>query len=328
VIIPTRDRAKDLDLLLLTMLDQEYLPFEVIVVDDSHVGSSKEVVNSLCSKFSSRNCELKYVQGTGRGLPAARNLGVKISQGEGILFLDDDTLLDQNVISSLATYLRDNPTALGLQPEVLYPIRSYGNRGVVRNLENSIYKTFMLSYREENKLEVRRSGASVFPNNLAKAISAQRLFGCCCCYRREIFTRLCFDTNLQRWGFMEDLDFSYRVYKRNPQSLFIIPHAKVVHTSSSEAKLPTKLCVDMETTYWFYIFFKDVLEGSILNLVAFLWALTGNAVVCVGGLIIKRKPKTEWWNLIYLLASYSTAFRNLKNILTLKLEFFNKNLNK
>jgi len=186
----------------------------------------------------------------------------------------------------------------------------------------------MLSYHEKNKLGVRRSGSSVFPNYLTKVISAQRLSGCCCCYRREVFSELSFDTNLKRWGSKEDLDFSFRVYKKNLRSLYAIPYAKIIHKTSEEARLPTKLRVYMTTIYWFYVFFKDIFEGSILNLTAFLWALTGNLVTNVGGLIIKRKPKREWWGLIFLFGSYATAFRNLRNILMRRLEFFNKNLNR
>ena len=80
----------------------------------------------------------------------------------------------------------------------------------------------------------------------------------------------------------------------------------------------------MTTIYWFYVFFKDVFESSVLNLSAFLWALTGNLIFVTGGLIVKRKPKHEWWSLIYLLRAYIFAFRNLKEILIVRLDFFNK----
>jgi len=327
VIVPTRDRSKDLADLLLTIINQTYPPLEVIIVDDSLGGSAKQVVDSFSSKFKFIDCKLKYAKGSGDGLPAARNLGVKLSNGDAVLFLDDDTLLGRNVIGALATFLRDNPAAVGVQPKVLSSMRNMSKGWLVQKFENAVYKALMLSYHEKNRLKVRRSGASVFPNNLTKVIRAQRLSGCCC-YRHEIFGELSFDENLKRWGFMEDLDFSYRVYKRNPRSLYAIPHAKIIHKASGEARLPTKLCIYMRTIYWFYVFFKDIFEGSILNLIAFLWALTGNLVTTVGGLIIKRKPKREWWHLIYLFGSYATAFRNLKNILMQRLEFFNKNLNR
>ena len=322
----TRDRPKDLVDLLLTLLDQNYLPLDVIIVDDSLAASARKVVDSLNLRFESHNSQLKYVKGSGDGLPAARNLGIKNSGGEVVLFLDDDTLLDPNVVSSLATFLRDNPTAIGVQPKILSPTGDCDDLGPAKKLENAIYKVFLLTYREKNKLAVRRSGATVFPSVLTRVISAQRLSGCCCCYKREVFNELSFDTNLKRWGFAEDLDFSHRVYKMYPQSLYAVPHSKLIHKASRKARLPTKLGVNMTTIYGSYVFFKDIYECSILNLMAFLLAMSGNLMVTVGWLVVKRKSRSEWLALTYLLGSCATALRHLKNIRLARLDFFNKNL--
>jgi len=43
-------------------------------------------------------------KGSGDGFPVARNLGVKICEGDAIL-LNNDTLLDQNVIGTLVTFI-------------------------------------------------------------------------------------------------------------------------------------------------------------------------------------------------------------------------------
>ena len=328
VIIPTRDRPKDLADLLLTVLDQDYPPFEVIIVDDSDEGTAKQVARLFKSDFERIGCRLRYVKGSGGGLPAARNLGVKLSTGDAILFLDDDTLLDKNTIRALTTFLENNPKALGVQPRIisLTTITNARRSMLLAKFENSVYKALMLTYRARNKQVVRRSGMDIFPNDLTEVINVQRLSGCCCCIKREVFKSLKFDENLKRWGFMEDLDFSYRLYKKYPQSLYAIPNAKVIHKGSAEGRLPSRLSIHMTTIYWFYVFFKDIFEGSILNLIAFLWALAGNLASIVGGLIIKRKEKSEWWSLIYLLESYAAALKNLKEILSLDLDFFNKKL--
>jgi len=326
IIIPTRDRPKELADLLLTILDQDYPPFEVIIVDDSDKYATKQVVDLLKSDFEKIGYRLKYIKGSGDGLPSARNLGVKISKGDLILFLDDDILLEKNTVRVLISFFENNPKALGIQPKILSSTLDIRKNWLAVAFENSIYKALMLTYMAKDKQAVRRSGMDVFPNNLTKAITVQRLSGCCCCYRRKIFEYFKFDENLKLWGFMEDLDFSYRVYKKYQQSLFVVPDAKVIHRSSMEGRLPLRRGIQMMTIYWFYVFFKDIFEGSILNLAAFLWGLLGNFVVNVGGLIIKRKAKSEWWSLIYLLESYILAFKNLKEIKSLTLDFFNKKL--
>lgn len=87
---------------------------------------------------------------------------------------------------------------------------------------------------------------------------------------------------------MEDLDFSYKVYQSSQKSLYVTPNAKIIHKGSKEARLPTELSTDMKSIDWFYVFFKDIFENSVLNLIAFLWAITGNLATVIGGLV-KRK---------------------------------------
>lgn len=329
VIICTRDRPIDLAELLPTILNQTYLPIEVIIVDDSPIGSTKKVINSFSSKFEFTSCQLKYFRGIDDGLPAARNLGVKISKGDITLFLDDDVLLENEVLHAFAVFLTQHPEALGVQGQRCGAHSNF-SKSIKRRIENAIYKVSMSSYLKHNTLGVRRSGASIFPYGYPSTakIYAQRLDGFCMCYRQEVFDMLSFDTNLKRFGSMEDLDFSYRIYKKNPRSLYAIPQAKVIHKKAEKARLPRKLSVYMTTIYWFYVFFKDIFDGSIRNLIAFLWALIGNLVAQVTGLIVNRKPKIEWWGLIYSLESYAVAFRNLRNIIARRLYFFNKNLNR
>ena len=324
VVIPTRDRPKDLLELLFALLKQHAPPFEVIIVDDSSSRSVKRIINFFASKFRTIGTTVKYIRGSGEGLPSARNIGVNEAEGDAILFLDDDTILDRNVISIVSDFLDKHPEALGLQVNI---VGSKDKRklpfAIVGNLLNKI---FMLGYCEPNKLQVRRSGAYIFPKPLTKIITAQRLSGCCCCYRRRVFNEFKFDEKLKGWANMEDIDFSYRIYKKYPHSLYAIPDATIIHKGSQQSKLPEKIRIYMSIIYWFYVFFKDVFDGSILNLLAFLWALLGNLAATIGGLIIKRKTKIEWWNLIYLLEAYLIAFKNLKDILQLKLDFFNQRM--
>jgi len=319
VIVCTRERPREFVELLHTLLNQTYPPFEVIVVDDSLSDAVKKVTDLFKPRFN--DGELRYVKGCGYGLPAARNLGVKVSRGDVILFLDDDTLLQNDVLQAFATFLSAHPNAIGVQGQIRESL-------TISSIKNAIYKAFMLLYYKQNKLAVRRSGASIYPYfyPLKAEIDAQRLAGCCMCYRRELFDELSFDTNLKRWGFTEDVDFSYRVYKKHPGTLYAIPYAMVTHKESTESRLPPRTRIYMKNIYWFYMFFKNIFENSILNLMAFLWALTGNLVTITGVLIVKRKPKHQWWELAFLLNSYLYAFRHLGEIKKRNLDFFNKQL--
>ena len=324
-VICTRDRPKDLAELLYTLLDQTYLPLEVIVVDDSLSNLIQELVESFQSEFHKNG--LRYAKARDDGLPAARNLGVELSSGDTILFLDDDTLLESNLLHTFAIFWYHHPNAVGIQPQV-HGLFARPTSRIKRKIRNAMYKAFMLNYYKQNTLSVRKSGMSIFPYfyPLTEETNAQRLDGCCMCYRREIFDKLSFDTNLKRWAFMEDLDFSYRAYKANLGTIYAIPSATITHKKSEKSRLSSRERIYMTTIYWFYVFFKDVLEGSILNLLAFLYALAGNFVTVVIGLLAERRSKPAWWNLIYLSLSYAIAFANLRAVISGELGFFNKSL--
>jgi GT2 family glycosyltransferase len=326
VIIPTRDRSDDLAELLETLYHQSYNPCEIIIIDDSEINSTSELINHVRPKFRSKACSILYVEGNSDGLANARNIGVKISKGEIILFLDDDTLLRPNVLEELVKFLKCNPTAVGVSPAVTSSDEKTTFRGVGGKMENIINQAFHLdSCTEANVLKVTRSGHTVFPSKLTKTISAQRLFGCCQCWRREIFNHMLFDENLKKWSFLEDLDFSYRAYKLN-RPLFVIPDAVVKHKVSRVGRMPTMIAAYMSTIYWYYVFLKDFFEGSLANLIMFLWSLLGKVVLDVIGLIFGGNKRKATYALIWLLRSYIIAFSNLRNMFSGDLYFFNKNV--
>jgi glucosyl-dolichyl phosphate glucuronosyltransferase len=325
IVISTRDRPNDLKDLLHSILAQTYLPDDVVIVDGSFSGNAEIIFNLFSEKYRFYNCKLRYIKASGRGLTESRILGINSCTGEAIFFADDDILLDKNVFYSLETFLSSNPSALGIQPNIVSS-DSRTHDSFTKRFSNAFYKVLMLSYCKKDTLSVRKSGESIFPEELTKVISVQRLFGCGCCYKRTVFSQLSFDTNLKRWGYFEDLDFSYRLYKKYPQSLWAIASSTIIHKTSKKARAPAKPSALMKVIYCFYIFFKDIFECSITNLFAFMWALMGNLVISTSFLTYNRKSRQDWWSLIYLLEAYCIALRNLQSIIQGRLEFFNNSL--
>jgi len=334
VIIPTKDRPKDLGELLKGILTQDYRPLEVIVVDDSQSMTALPVVNSLRNKFISSGIDLLHIKGSGEGLPSARNIGITNSKGDIVCFFDDDILfLDKSTIRKLVTFMISNSKVLCVQPIILtaYIDRStqeykiYVAKGP-SPIENAIYKVLMVTYCDIDRFDVRRSGMSIFPLKVTKVIEARRLSGCFFCCKREVFRKVLFDTKLKRWGYMEDLDFSYRVYSIYNRGLYLVPYTKILHKCSPASRLPSEKQRQMEIIYWAYVFFKNFFKGSIINLFSFLWALVGYGLIILGRLIVKDGDKNEWRKLIFLLKAYLRLLKNMKNIIQGDLEFFNREL--
>lgn len=96
VIIPTRNREKIITKCLEYILNQTYSPYEVIVIDDGSEDNTKE---SLV-KFSGYK-NFRYISVKERKGPAyCRNLGVKESRGEIIIFIDSDIFVLPDFIES------------------------------------------------------------------------------------------------------------------------------------------------------------------------------------------------------------------------------------
>lgn len=304
-----------------TVISQNPCPTEVIIVDDSTDNLTEEVVNSIRQSAEVRRCRLLRLQGEGIGLTNARNQGVGSSTGEYVLFLDDDTLLSEDLIAILVGFMEQNVHVAGVQPKVLSVPAVKPTKGLGGAIENAVCKVLMLSYNHPDKMCVRRSGASVFAQPLTRAIIAQRLSGCCMCYRREVFSKWRFDTNLRGPAYTEDLCFSYLVYRMKQGPLYVLPKAKVTHMHSDAARPNTKIETARSIVYWCYAFHRYVFEGSLLNLGAFLLSIPGNLIYSMGGLLAKRKRKQDALGLYFLLHSYHLALTNLRAIIRGDLSF-------
>jgi len=83
VIVPTYNRAKFIERALDSVLNQTFLDFEIIVIDDGSIDNTKEVLYQY-------NDKIKYIYQNNSGISAARNRGINESLGEYIAFLDSD----------------------------------------------------------------------------------------------------------------------------------------------------------------------------------------------------------------------------------------------
>ena len=99
VIVPTFNRPHMLINALKSIFGQTYQSYEVIVVNDG--GSD---VRDLFEGLPSDS--IRYLQHeTNRGLPAARNTGIKAARGKYIAYLDDDDLFYPDHLETLVYFL-------------------------------------------------------------------------------------------------------------------------------------------------------------------------------------------------------------------------------
>ncbi|AGF54983.1 glycosyltransferase involved in cell wall biosynthesis [Clostridium saccharoperbutylacetonicum] len=85
IIIPTFNRANTIERSVLSILDQTYQDFELIIVDDNSQDETEVIVRRMNDK------RIKYIKHERNlGANAARNTGVRAAKGELIAFQDSD----------------------------------------------------------------------------------------------------------------------------------------------------------------------------------------------------------------------------------------------
>jgi glycosyltransferase involved in cell wall biosynthesis len=99
VVIPTRDRGKELTTCLQSIAKQNYPKnrLEVIISDDG----SKSNIEHIIAPFHTQLC-IRYIRGQSPAGPAAaRNAGWRVSRGEIVVFLDDDVITTRTHLMAL-----------------------------------------------------------------------------------------------------------------------------------------------------------------------------------------------------------------------------------
>ncbi|MEH2292160.1 glycosyltransferase family 2 protein [Nostoc sp.] len=107
VIIPAYNAMSFLPQALESVLNQTFQDFEVIIIDD---GSSDNIATWAAE---STHPNIKLISQTNQGQSAARNTGIRLSQGEYIAFLDADDLWEPTKLEKQISAFMDNPE-LGL----------------------------------------------------------------------------------------------------------------------------------------------------------------------------------------------------------------------
>lgn len=107
VIIPSYNRAAMIGETLESVLTQTYQNWECIVVDDGSSDNTRKVIEDYV-KIDTRIQLFKRVR-IPKGPPTCRNIGLEKSNGEYIIFLDSDDLLDSCCLENRNRFMLNKP---------------------------------------------------------------------------------------------------------------------------------------------------------------------------------------------------------------------------
>jgi glycosyltransferase involved in cell wall biosynthesis len=109
LIIPTYNRQQILCDTLRMAVAQDYPNFEIIVVDQT-----TEQSDELKATLHALGDRVRYVRLRTPNLPMARNVGVRNSTGDVLVFIDDDVIIDPDYLSKHAAHYGNGSTVGGV----------------------------------------------------------------------------------------------------------------------------------------------------------------------------------------------------------------------
>lgn len=105
VILPLFNKGNSIEQTVSSVLNQSFVNFEVIIVDDGSTDGGPEKVSTF------NDPRLRLIRQKNSGVSSARNRGIEEAKGEYIAFLDGDDLWEPWFLNEIATLLDNFPQA-------------------------------------------------------------------------------------------------------------------------------------------------------------------------------------------------------------------------
>ena len=113
IIIPMKNAERYINKALESIKTQNYPEVEILIVDDASTDGSKHCVENFCRENLEIGSKIKVFDTTEghRGPGAGRNIGLDNANGDYILFLDADDILNENALKNISRTISLNPEA-------------------------------------------------------------------------------------------------------------------------------------------------------------------------------------------------------------------------
>lgn len=219
VVVPTLDRPEAVYNLLRHLEHQSVPPHEIVVVDQSAAEDAR------LAAYAREAPRVRLHRIAEKGLPNARNVGVSMTTGDVVLFLDDDSIPGPDLVRAHAARYED-PAVSGVGGRIRGGYdRDGGDVGRFRPADGKVVRNF----------------------SSTRAAETDHLPGGNMSFRREVFARTGgFDRAYGGSSLGEETDFCLRA-RRAGFRLFFEPAASLEHLH-----LPTGGCRTPRFEEWLH----------------------------------------------------------------------------
>ncbi len=257
--------------------------FEYIIVDNFSQDNSLEILRKEVKKYKNF---FVIANDSDAGFGAGNNLGVKHAKGEYLLFLNDDTTVEDRGIVKMLNYLKSHPE-----------IGVLGGR--IFNLDGSIQpstgKFYSLFTFTLFLLGLQRFGLVDKSPQTIKEVDWIK--GALFMIKKDLFEKVGkFDEKI--WMYTEDMELCYRIKKLGLRCVFF-PDISIKHKHQGSTNRSFAIVNIYKNLPYFYKKHKSRFEYEYVK-----FLLRTKAIILILlGKILKNK---------YLIATYTNALSNVK----------------
>lgn len=196
IIIPAYNVEQYIQTCIESVLQQSYRNIEVIIINDG----SSDRTGEICNIYQKQDNRVKVIHKDNSGVSDSRNVGLNLSTGDYVCFIDSDDWIEQDYLNDVSKVLKEKKCL------ILF-------NGWVKDLEDGstlqMYSTVpVLNLNEEEALQ---------------ELFEQKLFGWgvyATFYKREVIQGCEFDSKIK---FGEDFYFKYQLIKKAKEGLLYLP---------------------------------------------------------------------------------------------------------
>ncbi|MFH1202703.1 MAG: glycosyltransferase [Candidatus Omnitrophota bacterium] len=282
VVIPTKDRVKDLKTCLDSLVGQAFKNFEVIVVDGGSGGDTLNLTKQYKDKL-----KITYVRQTG-GLIKQSNAGWKLSNGFIMTRTDDDAVFDPYWLENVVFTFKDDKiggvTGPTIMPKeyregrdlIYFNEKLAKDKGLLGLLFRKIYYGYFMENQPFGVSRFFKSGAFSLGSNyesclsLSEIIDADHLEACNSSYRKELVDRVGgFDERFGGIGEYHEPDLAYRV-KNLGYRLVFNPKAIVYHRPSVIGVFKARPDAYSRSLNFMLFYFRHIKPNTLDKLIRFI----------------------------------------------------------
>ena len=141
IIVPVYNCEKHLSGCIESILNQTYMNFELLLVDDGSTDNS----GMLCDDYMRKDNRIQVIHQTNSGVSVARNTGIRHADGKYIMFVDsDDCISDEFLYSAVLDLIQTNTDLYisGIRMD------SYDGERITKKQEYTINRSQSLSVKQ------------------------------------------------------------------------------------------------------------------------------------------------------------------------------------